>query len=220
MSLRSQLFRGDDKLEAAVVSDPSHIVPGAAGAHVAKIQAALIRIDGAAIDPGELQSARYGPSTAGAVLTYKKQRDIINRTYQTQADNIVGKMTIAALDREMLAKESEQPPAGARSLVIGMSGEDVRNLQGLLNFHLQDMGVRRLPTDGIFDLKTHAAVLRFQQLAYLPANGIVDENARKALINVGSVVGCLALDYRDRDRAAVRSGASIFAPTHGRCRFL
>jgi hypothetical protein len=84
MSLTSQLLRGDDKLEAAAISDPAHIVPGVAGGHGAKIQAALIRIDAAAIDPAELQNARYGPSTADAVLTYKKQRDIINRTYQTQ----------------------------------------------------------------------------------------------------------------------------------------
>jgi len=53
-------------------------------------------------------SSRYDPSTANAVLLYKKERNIINRSYQTQADNIVGKMTIAALDREMLAKENQR----------------------------------------------------------------------------------------------------------------
>ena len=101
MALQSQLFRGDPKLEAAAVSNPAHIVPVAAGEHVRKIQLALIQLDGVAIDP----DGKYGPATAAAVLAYKRKRNIINRTYQTQADNIVGKMTMAALDREMLAKE-------------------------------------------------------------------------------------------------------------------
>ena len=101
MSLQSLLFRGDSKLEAAAVSDPAHIVPGATGSHVSKIQFALIKLDGAAIT----QDGIYGPKTAAAVLDYKQKRNIINRSYQTQADNIVGKMTIASLDKEMLAIE-------------------------------------------------------------------------------------------------------------------
>ncbi len=106
MALQSQLFRGDPKLETAAISDPAHIVLGATGEHVRKIQLALIQLDGAAIDA----DGKYGPATAAAVLAYKRKRNIINRTYQTQADNIVGKMTMASLDREMLAKESI--PAG------------------------------------------------------------------------------------------------------------
>src|SRR5262245_37605941 len=112
MGLQSQLFRGDAKLEAAAVSDPAHIVPGAAGPHVGKIQVALIQLDGAAIT----QDSIYGPATAAAVLAYKQKRDIINRSYQAQADNIVGKMTMAALDREMLAKESAPPEPSQNGL--------------------------------------------------------------------------------------------------------
>jgi peptidoglycan hydrolase-like protein with peptidoglycan-binding domain len=78
---------------------------GAAGDFVARIQSALLRLDGAQIDATEISARRYGPSTAAAVLAYKKKRKIINRTYQSQADNIVGKMTIAALDKEMLQTE-------------------------------------------------------------------------------------------------------------------
>jgi peptidoglycan hydrolase-like protein with peptidoglycan-binding domain len=101
MALQSQLFRGDPQLEAAAVSDAAHITQGAAGDHVRKIQLALIRLDGAAIDADGI----YGPVTAAAVLAYKQKRNIINRSYQTQADNIVGIMTMAALDQEMLQKE-------------------------------------------------------------------------------------------------------------------
>src|SRR5215467_9669172 len=99
MPLQSQLFRGDPKLEAAAVSDPAHIMHGASGAHVYKIQSALILLDGAAISADEMQATVYGDSTACAVLAYKQKRNIINRSYQTRADNTVGKMTMASLDR-------------------------------------------------------------------------------------------------------------------------
>jgi peptidoglycan hydrolase-like protein with peptidoglycan-binding domain len=105
MSLQSQLFRGDPKLEAAAISDPAHIVPGASGPHVGKIQQALMQLGQLTIEAGELQGTRYGPSTASAVLAYKRQRNIVNHGYQTQADNIVGKMTIAALDKELVGKQ-------------------------------------------------------------------------------------------------------------------
>lgn len=102
MALQSQLFQGDPQLEAAAVSDSAHILPGAVGEHVRKIQLALIQLDNATIDA----DGKSGAHTSAAVLVYKTKRNIINRTYQTQADNIVGKLTMAALDREMLDAES------------------------------------------------------------------------------------------------------------------
>ena len=105
MSLRSKAFKDDGKLQLCLVSDPAHILPGAAGDHVVKIQRALILIDGVSINDGELRDERYGMSTANAVLEYKTKRNIINRTYQTKPDNIVGKMTIASLDQDMLRIE-------------------------------------------------------------------------------------------------------------------
>jgi hypothetical protein len=112
MALQSQLFRGDLKLEAAAVSDPAHILPGDAGDHVRKIQLALIQLDGAVID----SDGKFGPATAAAVLAYKQKRGIINRTYQTKPDNIVGKMTMNALDQEMLSLPN---PAEDRSAEVG-----------------------------------------------------------------------------------------------------
>jgi hypothetical protein len=107
MSLKSKLFRGDPKLEAASQSHAAHILEGAMGDHVAKIQQALSRLDNAAVDIGEREAKRYGSSTANAVLAYKRKRNIINRSYQTQADNIVGIMTVAAMDEELLAQENK-----------------------------------------------------------------------------------------------------------------
>jgi hypothetical protein len=101
MALQSHFFRGDPRLEAAAVSDPAHIVPGTSGDQVRKIQLALIQLDKASIHPDGI----YGPPTAAAVLAYKQKRNIINRSYQTTADNIVGRMTMAALDKEMLERE-------------------------------------------------------------------------------------------------------------------
>src|SRR5215813_3816484 len=105
MGLQSRFFRDVPQLEASAVSDPSHIQQGAIGDHVSLIQQALVVLDGAHIFRSELWAKRYGPSTAAAVLRYKKKRGIINRSYQTQAYNIVGKMTMAALDKEMLRLE-------------------------------------------------------------------------------------------------------------------
>jgi hypothetical protein len=102
MALVSKLFRGDTKLEAAAVSDAAHIVSGANGAHVGKIQTALIQLDGASVSV----DLSYGPKTAAAVLAYKRKRNIVNRARQTQADNIVGIMTMASLDAEMVGAEA------------------------------------------------------------------------------------------------------------------
>lgn len=58
----------------------------------------MIVLDKAYIVYSEAQWTRYGLSTAEAVLTDERKRGIINRNYQTQAGNIVGKMTMARLD--------------------------------------------------------------------------------------------------------------------------
>jgi hypothetical protein len=105
MPLISRCFRDDKKLQDCQIMDSAHILTGAVGEHVAKIQRAIVLMDNAKIDVEELNDMRYGPSTANAVLNYKKKRRIINPAYQTQADNIVGKMTITALDAEMLQLE-------------------------------------------------------------------------------------------------------------------
>jgi hypothetical protein len=97
MSLQSQLFRGDPKLEAAAVSDSAHILPGASGPHVIKIQQALIQVDGAAIAPDGI----YGPATAAAVADFKRKQQPQILNFAGKIDNIVGIKTMAALDGAM-----------------------------------------------------------------------------------------------------------------------
>ncbi|MBV8523827.1 MAG: hypothetical protein JOY71_17175, partial [Acetobacteraceae bacterium] len=116
MSLRSMLFKGDPKLEACLLYDHAHVTPGTRGDHVAKIQFGLwflatsIPDASLKVDPAELRMKWYGRSTSAAVLSFKKARKIINPAYQTKPDNIVGKMTIAALDKEVCDRIGPAPP--------------------------------------------------------------------------------------------------------------
>ncbi|WP_147385597.1 peptidoglycan-binding domain-containing protein [Oleomonas cavernae] len=99
------MFASDRRLQACLVDHAAHVTPGCEGFFVALVQYALVLLDGARIDGREMQAMTYGPTTARAVLTYKTRRNIVNHSYQQSADDIVGKMTIAALDREMATYE-------------------------------------------------------------------------------------------------------------------
>ena len=106
--LRSEMFSGDARLESCLHQDSAHVTPGTTGPFVSKIHTALLVTAELHVDSGELKSQTYGPTTAAAVLAYKTQRKIINRAYQSQPDNIVGKMTIAALDAEVFQAEQRR----------------------------------------------------------------------------------------------------------------
>ncbi len=99
MALLSQLFAGDQQLLAAATRDAGHIISGARGPHVGKIQEALNSLDGAKLTV----DSQYGPKTAAAVAAFKTKRNILNTA--GKIDNIVGIKTMAALDSEVLAKE-------------------------------------------------------------------------------------------------------------------
>jgi peptidoglycan hydrolase-like protein with peptidoglycan-binding domain len=98
MPLRSKLLSGNKALQACLVSDSAHVAPGASGKPVVLIQSALVRLSFLEPGDGQAEAGHYGPRTAAAVLAFKNTFKIINRSYQTHADNIVGRMTIAALD--------------------------------------------------------------------------------------------------------------------------
>lgn len=127
MALQSQLFRGDPKLESAAELDSAHVTLRAHGAHVGKIQQALNLLDGAGI----AEDSVYGPATADAVVRFKRKRRILGPS-QTQPDNIVGKLTMAALDREMLTKE--KAPGPKLNLSFGIQADSLRQLLGDRHF--------------------------------------------------------------------------------------
>lgn len=101
--LRSDLFLASRELQACLASDAAHVAPGARGQHVALIQSALVRLDVLDADAARIEARTYGPRTAAAVLTYKREFNIVNRAYQNSADNIVGRMTISSLDHGIAA---------------------------------------------------------------------------------------------------------------------
>jgi hypothetical protein len=121
MALQSRLFSGDNALESCLVKDADHLVEGTRGPHVNKIQQALVLLDGALIEGNEVSAELYGRSTANAVLAYKRKRRIINPAYQTTPDNIVGRMTIASLDKEMALGENRPPLRGCITDIGGGS---------------------------------------------------------------------------------------------------
>jgi hypothetical protein len=107
--LRSQLFRGNVRLERCALEHPQHVQLGDKGDFVSKIQEALVILDKAILTGTDVPDQTYGTSTAQAVLTYKTARNIVNRSYQTAPDNIVGIMTIDKMDKEMADMEARMP---------------------------------------------------------------------------------------------------------------
>jgi hypothetical protein len=103
--LASRLLSANKRLQQCASSNPSHVVEGDKGPHVKLIQLAMLILGDKDINDGEVSGQLYGKTTAAAVLAYKQKRKIINRAYQTQADPIVGVMTIQAIDTELLARE-------------------------------------------------------------------------------------------------------------------
>jgi peptidoglycan hydrolase-like protein with peptidoglycan-binding domain len=118
LALQSRLFVGDTALEAAAASDAAHIVQGSSGPHVRKIQTGLNLLDDAKLNA----DGSYGRLTAAAVLNYKRARAIINTARQTEADDIVGRMTIAALDAELVVAESPKGPIRIKPVFTAAGG--------------------------------------------------------------------------------------------------
>jgi len=110
MGLKAELFGGDEQLEACLASDRAYVGDGAVGEHVAKVQTALRKLDSLAINRGEISEKRFGPSTAGAVLSFKTDRHMTDPSCPTERDTIVDRQTMAVLDDEMFALENEGKP--------------------------------------------------------------------------------------------------------------
>ena len=120
MPLKSRLLRGDPRLESCLINDAAHLTIGASGPPVGRIQKAVTILSDGVIEPQETTRQIYGASTARAVLGYKRDRNIVNRSYQSQADDIVGKMTIRSLDDEMVQAEGTVlPRRHCGDLVVG-----------------------------------------------------------------------------------------------------
>jgi hypothetical protein len=107
VALRSSLFSQDPRHLACQTTNAGHYTRGQSGTHIADVQAVLNLLDDLFIEPSEQEAQLYGASTAAAVLAFKRKRRIINPSYQSKEDDIVGIMTMTALDNELAAFEAK-----------------------------------------------------------------------------------------------------------------
>jgi peptidoglycan hydrolase-like protein with peptidoglycan-binding domain len=142
MALRSLLFSGNARLNSCLVHDSAHVVVGDQGDHVILIQDALRAIDALDVADGDVEARLYGSTTAAAVLAYKKKRKIVNQSYQSKEDSIVGKMTIKALDDDLVLIQGKGTVSASISLTSG------RCLCSILQAPLSGLGFT-LPPEGI-----------------------------------------------------------------------
>jgi hypothetical protein len=97
------------RLQAAADHHPMHIMRGSRGGHVSIIYNAMDILQPfvksipcpAPIGNTELKLGVYGGLTETKVLLYKQKMTIINRDYQSKADNICGIMTMRMIDYNM-----------------------------------------------------------------------------------------------------------------------
>ena len=140
--LESPLLRDDPRLAACLKAPAQHILRGASGAHVTRLQLALMAVlPGATLPPAELpdlvraRSAQFGTGTEALVFRFKSEHDppIVNRAYQNSVDRIVGQMTLSALDDALL-----RLPAGPDLLQ-----HCLRLIEAISHPHL-DLGLRQV----------------------------------------------------------------------------
>jgi hypothetical protein len=161
MPVYSVLFTKDptarERLKLASEKDPEHITPGTSGDYVAKIQRALILL-GATIDDSEIDQARYGPSTADAVLAFKASCSPPLLNYANQFDNITGIKTTRELDRLMVLFEKDHPAPPGPELASGTGEVQIGPVGAagvalLKNYYqhcgMENLGYRHISTTNI-----------------------------------------------------------------------
>lgn len=114
----------------------------------------------------------------------------------------------------------------ARTLSIGMTGQDVADLQAALNYHLPPPspphtppGTDRPPlkTDGVFGAKTHARLREFQRLNKLVDDGVVGQVTRPLFTKAKEVTVRIPITLADeppvaRNVAFFRPGGASIQP--------
>ena len=99
MPLQSRLFKDDRKLQNCLERDEWHVVPGARGDHVGRIQRALITLGAGVIDFRELTDKRYGETTASTVLRFKGPPRNITHARTARCGRLIHRKDISATSR-------------------------------------------------------------------------------------------------------------------------
>jgi hypothetical protein len=171
MPVQSNLFTSDlnarDRLNKALESDPDHIVPGAVGDHVAKIQTALSLLGTVAINSNEVDQKLYGPTTANAVEAFKASCKPPLLNFKNSLDNITGKKTTRELDRQMQEFEKNNPsppapasPAGTADVQVGPLGPRAQIVTSYYqNCARETVGPARVITAGLRSYTTFEGLI-------------------------------------------------------------
>ncbi len=155
MPLTSELFRGVPELENCLVNDRDHILRGAVGEHVSRIQQALALLGDVPIAPDEVHKKEFGETTENAVFAFKTKLWIVNLSYERTPDKIVGKRTIAKLD-DLLSKRKSNPTPPPTPPVVYNGGVQIAHMQRseiiasyYQNCGLETIGAGQIRTGGI-----------------------------------------------------------------------
>lgn len=193
MALTSNQFSGDPALEACLVSDPAHVQLGAMGSHVARIQRALAVLGDVSIDESELALEKYGPSTADAVLAFKKQWDI-RAPGQTVPDKIVGKKTLAKLDELMADYENNLPSPPPLPSVTGVAGVQIGPLGPRAQIVMDYYQKCALETTGTNQVRT-VGLRHYSTFEELIDTLIARHEAEQVVVNHGSPESGLLIPF-------------------------
>ncbi|MCL2415749.1 MAG: N-acetylmuramoyl-L-alanine amidase, partial [Defluviitaleaceae bacterium] len=113
----------------------------------------------------------FGNATQSAVIVFQ-------RIFGLTADGVVGAITWERLMSECARAggnggNNQIPQYPGYALRVGSSGEPVRQIQRCLNNLSQRYGIPRVSEDGIFGNATQSAVIVFQRIFGLTADGVV-----------------------------------------------
>lgn len=179
---------------------------GSSGEGVLYVQMLLNRIRPVFVTiPSLEEDGIFGPRMRSAVREFQ-------RLFGLDVDGVVGRSTWNALNRVFGSTASgcldDEGQETGRILRYGSSGADVRVVQDRLNtVHRALPPVPRVTVDGNFGRRTENAVIAFQRIVGLGADGVVGNATRTRLATFAAAVnaGCLPLSAsRTVDEAAPR----------------
>jgi len=165
---------------------------GSSGRNVRYVQRLLNRIRSVFVTvPSLTVDGQYGNATRNAVREFQ-------RLFGLESDGVVGRQTWNRLNEIFGSVASDCLTDGGtvsgRILRYGSSGADVRQVQTQLNrIHRAVSAVPSVSADGQYGRNTQNAVIAFQRIFGLGADGVVGNQTRTRLYTVSSGVesGCL-----------------------------
>ena len=153
---------------------------GSSGTSVRTLQQALVDISKVIPQipsPGVIDGI-FGSATDASVRKFQQ-------LWGLTVDGLVGPATWRAIMMEYADQQASNPPYPGQMLVPGMSGNDVKTLQNLMNkVAALDPDIPFVIADGVYGIGTDNAVRTFQQQYGLTVDGRVGPATWQAMVNV------------------------------------